>query len=118
MVNQLNLSYRVVTEMCDYFSIWISFVEIYNEYVYDLLSDSKKSLKIKKNNLDEPYIDGVNLVTVSDSNQAYQLMMYGMKNLTYASTNINKHSSRSHSLFTGKFQFSNKIFLSRKKFNF
>ncbi|KAK4885199.1 hypothetical protein RN001_001470 [Aquatica leii] len=86
-------------------SVWISFAEIYNEYVYDLLVPAMKRTEVRKklrlvylkNNA---YIKNLTYVNVSSASDAYCVLQYGLQNLNYASTSINDHSSRSHSIFT------------------
>lgn len=99
--------------------IWVSFAEIYNECVYDLLNPSgdgltksqqnhgkengsfqtkRKQLKIISND-GNAFIKDLTAVHVQNSAEAFQLMSVGQKRVTYASTNINLNSSRSHCIF-------------------
>ncbi|XP_065163902.1 kinesin-like protein subito [Atheta coriaria] len=86
-------------------SIWISFAEIYNESVYDLLESPsgvkkpRKKLKIYNNN-GETYIKDLKQVYVSNGHDAYCILQHGLLNLNYAATSMNSHSSRSHCVFT------------------
>ncbi|CAG0896914.1 unnamed protein product [Darwinula stevensoni] len=84
-------------------SIWVSFVEIYNEQIYDLLVSrppgaKQPSLKLGRNR-GVTYIKGVREVCVHSMEEAMRLFLIGSQNLRFASTKINPHSSRSHSLF-------------------
>lgn len=93
--------------------IWITFVEIYNELVYDLLKPSKSSsissvagaaLKDKKSlkisgNCGKVFINGVTSVCVKNSLEALKLLRGGLQKVAYASTSINSNSSRSHCIF-------------------
>ncbi|KAK5647489.1 hypothetical protein RI129_002381 [Pyrocoelia pectoralis] len=88
-------------------SVWISFAEIYNEYVYDLLSTEPKPAHQRKklrlvyfNN--NAYIKDLQHINVTSASEAYYLLQYGLQNLNYAATSVNDHSSRSHSIFTIK----------------
>lgn len=94
--------------------IWVSFAEIYNENVYDLLvpdaSSSgslgkenipprkRKNLKIISND-GNAFIQDLSAIHCRNSSDAYQLLAHGLKNISYASTNINANSSRSHCIF-------------------
>ena len=91
--------------------IWVSFVEIYNELVYDLLApiktsgsfiaasnSSRKNLKIVCND-GNVFIKGVTTVYIRSSVEALKLLRSGLQKLTYASTSINANSSRSHCVF-------------------
>ncbi|KAK5647659.1 hypothetical protein RI129_002551 [Pyrocoelia pectoralis] len=88
-------------------SVWISFAEIYNEYVYDLLSTEPKPAHQRKklrlvylNN--NAYIKDLQHINVTSASEAYYLLRYGLQNLNYAATSVHDHSSRSHSIFTIK----------------
>ncbi|XP_005186441.2 kinesin-like protein subito [Musca domestica] len=91
--------------------IWVSFVEIYNELVYDLLAPmptggnnkmqkvpARKNLKIVCND-GNVFIKGLTSVFVKTSAEALRLLRWGLQKLTYASTSINANSSRSHCIF-------------------
>ncbi|XP_044755830.1 kinesin-like protein KIF20A isoform X2 [Coccinella septempunctata] len=103
---QSRLSEDPVAELEDYshldVSVWVSFTEIYNEHIYDLLqsrSSKKEKLKLGCAN-GETYVKNLKLVHVTSGLEAYQILQYGLHHLNYAKTNINDHSSRSHSIFT------------------
>ncbi|XP_050097668.1 kinesin-like protein subito [Anopheles aquasalis] len=84
--------------------IWISFVEIYNENVYDLLNldiacAKRKPLKVLANE-GNAYIKGLSTLYAGTKEDAYNLLEYGLQSATYGSTDVNRNSSRSHSIFT------------------
>ncbi|XP_056635614.1 kinesin-like protein subito [Diorhabda sublineata] len=87
-------------------SAWISFAEIYNEIVYDLLSIPNSKNKIRqrlalgKSKDERTYIKKLTYLHVTEGLEAYQILQYGLYNLNYASTAVNSHSSRSHCIFT------------------
>lgn len=89
-------------------SVWVTFAEIYNEHIYDLLiSDqshnrSRPVLSLGMNNDGCTYIKNLTNISVSSALEAYELLQIGMHNLKYASTALNKNSSRSHCIFTIK----------------
>lgn len=88
--------------------IWVSFVEIYNEMVYDLLtippkqsnvSDARrKNLKIVCNQ-GQVFVKGLTSILVKTSEDALKLLRLGQQRITYASTAVNSNSSRSHCVF-------------------
>lgn len=86
--------------------IWVSFVEIYNEKMIDLFRLTKpaatahpNSLKIISNN-GNSYVLGLTWLHVSKLEIAIELLQHGLRRVNYASTGLNAHSSRSHTIFT------------------
>lgn len=84
-------------------NIWISFLEIHDEIVRDLLTTGNTkskdgTLKIISND-GNSYVQGLTSVFVKSKEEAFRLLQYGQKRLHYGSTNINSNSSRSHSVF-------------------
>lgn len=84
-------------------NIWISFLEIHDEIVRDLLTtgntkSKEGTLKIISND-GNSYIQGLTSVFVKSKEEAFGLLQYGQKRLHYGSTNVNSNSSRSHSVF-------------------
>lgn len=83
--------------------IWVSFVEIYNENVYDLLGQDsifgkRKPMKILSNE-GNAYIKDLSCVFAGSSEDAYNILQFGQQSATYGSTDVNSNSSRSHSIF-------------------
>ncbi|XP_072744875.1 uncharacterized protein [Anoplolepis gracilipes] len=87
-----------------HYSVWVSFAEIYNEIVYDLLSSEcqKKRipLKLGMDSNGRAFIKGLKTVYVNSAAEAYQILMAGQYNLKIAATALNAKSSRSHCIFT------------------
>lgn len=87
--------------------VWISFLEIYNENVYDLLasdmlqSKSRHVLKVAYVH-NKACVKNLTSVHVTSSTEAFELLEYGLNYLNYASTAVNSHSSRSHCMFIVK----------------
>lgn len=84
--------------------IWISFAEIYNENLYDLLAtDDIQQSKFKKlkiiSNGGDSFINGLTTIHAKTSNEAYGLLQFGLKKVQYAETKVNANSSRSHCIF-------------------
>ncbi|XP_016283509.1 kinesin-like protein KIF20B isoform X1 [Monodelphis domestica] len=89
------------------FSVWVSFFEIYNEFIYDLfvpVSNDKyqkrKMLRLSQDVKGCSFIKDLQWIHVSDSREAYRLLKLGLKHRSFASTKLNTASSRSHSIFT------------------
>ena len=84
------------------FKLEVSYMEIYNEKVHDLLdpAGARHSLKVREHNILGPYVDGLSTLAVSSFEEINSLMAEGNKSRTVASTNMNSESSRSHAVFT------------------
>ncbi|CAG9826668.1 unnamed protein product [Diabrotica balteata] len=93
----------VLNEMNAY-AVFISYVEIYNNNVCDLLDDSTSGKTLQNKILREDqnrnmYVNGVVEVEVKTAQEAFDLFAIGQKRKKMAYTNLNSESSRSHSVF-------------------
>ncbi|CAL4091661.1 unnamed protein product, partial [Meganyctiphanes norvegica] len=91
------------------YAIFVSFAEIYNEYIYDLLEKMPASKKMKRSALmlgedrnGAIYIKGLREVRVQSCEEAMRLVEVGRQNLHFATTKLNHNSSRSHCIFNVK----------------
>lgn len=84
------------------FKVEVSYMEIYNEKVKDLLSvgGQKKNLKVREHKVLGPFVEGLTRLAVSGYDSIKTLMDEGNKNRSVAKTNMNDESSRSHAVFT------------------
>ncbi|CAH8655319.1 unnamed protein product [Heterobilharzia americana] len=90
-------------------SVKLSYFEIYNEQIIDLLNDissnkalvkqSFDSLQVAESN-DQVYIKGLKCLTVNNLEEALTVLFEGELNRTIASHSLNRLSSRSHAIFT------------------
>ncbi|XP_069340511.1 stAR-related lipid transfer protein 9 [Eulemur rufifrons] len=84
--------------------IKVSFLEIYNERVRDLLKQSgqKKSytLRVREHPELGPYVQGLSQHVVTNYKQVIQLLEEGIANRITAATHVHEASSRSHAIFT------------------
>lgn len=106
-----------------YYSVYITCVEIYNNYIYDLLDDmsaggsstgqaqsnqgqqqfdlnSKESKYLKEDSRGSMFIKDVNEIEVKSTEEALDLMSRAQKKRVVAYTDLNSESSRSHSIFS------------------
>ncbi|XP_025764872.1 kinesin-like protein KIF23 isoform X2 [Oreochromis niloticus] len=105
------------------YSIFVSYVEIYNNYIYDLLEETQEdAIKPKWNGGGTPvrqntelippqskilredqnhimYVAGCLEVEVKSAEEAFQVFWRGQKKRKVANTRLNRESSRSHSVF-------------------
>lgn len=88
------------------YSLWISFIEIYNESVYDLLAVDEEGrnmqLKLITDKDGVTYMQGVRMVCATTGLEAFQILVAGQSRLSVANIAVNSKSSRSHSVFTLK----------------
>jgi len=86
------------------FKVEVSFMEIYNEKVKDLLNPKNNKvqggLKVRNNPATGPYVEDLSKLAVKSFQEIDMLMDEGSKARTVASTNMNATSSRSHAVFT------------------
>ncbi|XP_052841367.1 protein claret segregational [Drosophila gunungcola] len=82
------------------YEIKATFLEIYNEVLYDLLSNEQKDMEIRmaKNNKNDIYVSNITEETVLDPNHLRHLMHTAKMNRATASTAGNERSSRSHAV--------------------
>lgn len=77
-----------------------SFIEIYNEQIYDLLDSASAGLYLREHIKKGVYVVGAVEQVVSSAAEAYQVLSGGWRNRRVASTSMNRESSRSHAVFT------------------
>ena len=93
------------------YEIKVSYIEIYNENVIDLLNNENEnmSLMIIEDQTKGVYVHNVKEFIINSSYDLKKLISQGNKKRTMAPTNQNKFSSRSHAIL--------QISLKRKQFN-
>ncbi|KPI45323.1 Kinesin-like protein KIF1C [Cyphellophora attinorum] len=82
-------------------TVEVSYLEIYNERVRDLLNPKTKgNLKVREHPSTGPYVEDLAKLAVRSFPEIENLMDEGNKARTVAATNMNETSSRSHAVFT------------------
>ncbi|KAL7647807.1 UNVERIFIED_CONTAM: hypothetical protein RMT77_001416 [Armadillidium vulgare] len=81
------------------FHIKISYFEIYMDKIRDLLDVSKVNLSVHEDKNRVPYVKGATERFVSSPEEVFEVIELGKANRHIAVTNMNEHSSRSHSVF-------------------
>ncbi|XP_071336035.1 kinesin-like protein KIF20B [Trachinotus anak] len=88
------------------FSVWVSFCEIYNENIHDLLevapsgAPRRTVLRLSQDIKGNAFVKDLHWVQVNTAEEAYKVMKLGKKNQSFSSTRLNQLSSRSHSIFS------------------
>uniref|UniRef100_A0A669P8A5 Kinesin family member 15 n=1 Tax=Phasianus colchicus TaxID=9054 RepID=A0A669P8A5_PHACC len=77
-----------------------SFIEIYNEQIFDLLDSASAGLFLREHIKKGVFVDGAVEQVLSSAAEAYQVLTMGWRNRRVASTSMNRESSRSHAVFT------------------
>lgn len=101
-----------------HYSVFCSFLQIYNEKVFDLLNPSSvgaltalrktsgsfdkemAGMRIRWTKKDQFVVENLYVFECQGSEEASKLFKFGSKNKILASHNLNEFSSRSHSIFT------------------
>jgi len=81
------------------FQIKVSYFEIYLDKIRDLLDVSKNNLSVHEDKNRVPYVKGVTERFVTTPDEVFEVIEEGKSNRHIAVTNMNEHSSRSHSVF-------------------
>lgn len=104
-------------EKTKHISVFCSFLQIYNEKVFDLLNPSsvgtltsakkpgnfdkdQAGLRIRWTKKDQFVVENLYVFECQTHQEALKLFKFGSQNKILASHNLNEFSSRSHSIFT------------------
>ncbi|KAK4378399.1 hypothetical protein RND71_000261 [Anisodus tanguticus] len=82
------------------YSCKCSFLEIYNEQITDLLDPSSTNLMLREDITKGVYVENLSEFEVQTVGDILKLLTQGSLNRKVAATNMNRESSRSHSVFT------------------
>ncbi|XP_049929924.1 kinesin-like protein KIF23 isoform X2 [Epinephelus moara] len=89
------------------YSVFVSYIEIYNNYIYDLLEENQEdaikpkppqSKILREDQNHNMYVAGCMEVEVKSAEEAFQVFWKGQKKRKVANTRLNRESSRSHSV--------------------
>ncbi|KAM4812115.1 kinesin-like protein KIF19 [Urocitellus parryii] len=80
------------------YSVSISYLEIYNEVIQDLLNPSSGFLDLREDSKGSIQIAGITEVSTSNAQEIMQLLTRGNRQRTQEPTATNKTSSRSHAV--------------------
>jgi kinesin family protein 5 len=80
------------------FTVKVSYVEIYNEKIRDLMCIEKDNLRVRESN-SGVWIEDVTQTYVRDCADVFNVLKGGGENRAVSATKMNAESSRSHSVF-------------------
>uniref|UniRef100_W5JYZ0 Kinesin-like protein n=2 Tax=Astyanax mexicanus TaxID=7994 RepID=W5JYZ0_ASTMX len=90
------------------YSVFVSYIEIYNNYIYDLLEEAPfdpikpkapQSKILREDQNHNMYVAGCTELEVKSTEEAFEVFWRGQKKRRIANTQLNRESSRSHSVF-------------------
>jgi Kinesin motor domain len=83
------------------YTVYVTFVQLYKENIYDLLNPAQKhgGLKMRWNRQDEFYVENLYSYPCYTSEEVLSHYHRGIKNKIMSSHNMNLNSSRSHCIF-------------------
>ena len=82
------------------FYIKASFLEIYNEQINDLLNPNNYNLQIRWKEKEGFFVEGLTILICKTPEDIVDIILEGTKNRKKGSHDLNKDSSRSHSILT------------------
>lgn len=80
--------------------IKVSYLEIYNEQINDLLNIKSTNLQMRGTNENSFFVEGATVIECRHPAEVVEILLEGTKNRKVSSHELNKDSSRSHSIFT------------------
>lgn len=80
------------------FLIRCGYIEIYNEKIFDLLNNNNINMKIHETITGDVSVNCKEFITNSEE-QILRILKDGNKSRRVGETNMNEHSSRSHTIF-------------------
>uniref|UniRef100_A0AAR2LXW0 Kinesin-like protein n=1 Tax=Pygocentrus nattereri TaxID=42514 RepID=A0AAR2LXW0_PYGNA len=99
-VRTLNDLFKAIEETSDdmQYSVSMSYLEIYNEMIRDLLNPSSGFLDLREDSKGEIQVAGITEVSTVNAREIMELLMKGNKQRTQEPTAANQASSRSHAV--------------------
>lgn len=88
---------QIVNQPNRMFLVRVSFLEIYNEEVRDLLADSNQKVQIREDPRRGVFVQSEEEI-VTDFESLLGILIRGDKSRTFAATGMNERSSRSHTI--------------------
>eukprot|EP00190_Bangiopsis_sp_CCMP1999_P000775 CAMPEP_0198735246 /NCGR_PEP_ID=MMETSP1475-20131203/58155_1 /TAXON_ID= ORGANISM="Unidentified sp., Strain CCMP1999" /NCGR_SAMPLE_ID=MMETSP1475 /ASSEMBLY_ACC=CAM_ASM_001111 /LENGTH=767 /DNA_ID=CAMNT_0044498867 /DNA_START=54 /DNA_END=2357 /DNA_ORIENTATION=- len=94
--------FRILKNSSSEYSVRVSHLELYNEQVTDLLTnfEDAEKLRIYDDEKSGTFVSGLAELTVQDEEEVMQILERSARRRITAETEMNKFSSRSHSIFT------------------
>lgn len=110
IIDTINIEFKMT-------KLKISYLEVYNEQVNDLLDCNKKNLEIRELPDKKIYVEGLTEYGIDSLKQALELVELGESNKKIAGTCMNANSSRSHTVFRIMVDSCNEYFIQTSQIN-
>lgn len=100
VVNQREKQFHKSTKSNSPFEVTVSYLEIYNEKVYDLLvpQPEKEDLPVREDQNKNIFIANLTSLPIQSFDDFQKTYVTGCKNRSVAATKLNSKSSRSHAI--------------------
>nr|GMD53831.1 kinesin-like protein KIN-8B isoform X1 [Ipomoea batatas] len=100
MVLSLNSIFDLIKQddSCDKFEVTCSYLEVYNEVIYDLLEKSSGHLELREDPEQGIVVAGLRCIKVNSTDKILELLNLGNSRRKTDSTEVNLTSSRSHAV--------------------
>ncbi|XP_049817903.1 kinesin-like protein KIF19 isoform X2 [Aethina tumida] len=101
MIRALNDLFEAVKGKEDEYTVTMSYMELYNEQIRDLLNPSSGYLELREDQRGRNIqVAGLSEISTTSTEEVMQLLQKGNKSRTVEPTAMNKTSSRSHALLS------------------
>ena len=100
MPKSINYIWNTVGSRQEKFYIKVSFLEIYNEQINDLLNIGNTNLQIRWDQRQGFFVEGLLVIECKKPEDIVEVILQGTKNRKKGSHELNKDSSRSHTILT------------------
>lgn len=99
MEDLFNYSASIGEQQRSNFKVTVSFLEVYNENIRDLLSETEEYLDLREDPIKGPVVSGITEIEAKNSQEIMKLLHQGNARRSQAATAANEVSSRSHAVF-------------------
>ena len=100
MPKSINYIWNTVGSKQEKYYIKVSFLEIYNEQINDLLNIGNTNLQIRWDQRQGFFVEGLLVIECKKPQDIVEVILQGTKNRKKGSHELNKDSSRSHTILT------------------
>ena len=100
MPKSINYIWSTVGSRQEKYYIKVSFLEIYNEQINDLLNIGNNNLQIRWDQRQGFFVEGLFVIECKKPDDIVEVILQGTKNRKKGSHELNKDSSRSHTILT------------------